>query len=43
MKVLAVALVMAGDCKTRGVACTVRVKFWTASGGVPFDAVMISG
>ena len=43
VKVLAVALVMAGACKTGGMVCTVRVKFWTASGRVPFEAVMMSG
>ncbi len=32
VKVLEVALVMAGACNTGGVACTIRVKFWTASG-----------
>ena len=40
LKVLVSELVISGATKTGGDACTVRVKFCTASGGVPSDAVM---
>ncbi len=41
VKVVLAELVMTGACVTGAVSWTVRVKSCTASGGVPFAAVMV--